>query len=85
MLISILYNSISYFLFLNISFVSITGFGFFLTKVSNFKPLFVNNIFHYFVMGLIFIGSISILINIFFNLNDYYSIIIIKYYKIIGL
>lgn len=74
----ILYNSISYFLFLNITFVSIIGYGLFLTQISKFKPLFEKNIFHYFIMGLIVISTTTMLINIFIKLNNYYSIFIIS-------
>jgi len=91
MFISILNSSLLYFLFLNITTISVIGYGISISQVSNFKPIFKENIFHYFVMGLILIGSISMLINIFFYLNNYYSmfviilgtiLFIIKYLKI---
>lgn len=77
MLLSILYNSVSYYLFLNLTCVAIIGYGLILTQISRFKPFFEKNILHYFIMGLILISSVSIIVNIFFNLNNVYSFFVI--------
>ena len=68
---------IIYFLLVNIILISILGFGVIVSKILDFRPLFDSTLSHYFILGLIFIGSISILINTIIPLSDYYSILII--------
>ena len=77
MILSLIYNSFSYYLFLNILILSLIGYGIVFTQVTNFKPILTVNLFHYVLMGLILIGSISMLVNFFIPIHNFYSILII--------
>ena len=71
-------NFFIYFIILTISLISIIGYGILTSKILKFYPILDIKITHYFLMGLIFIGSISICFNIFLPISDSYTLILIS-------
>ena len=70
-------NFLIYFILLSTILISIIGYGILTSRVFSFHPFFNFNISHYFIIGLIFIGSISVVVNSIYPITDYYTISII--------
>ena len=80
-MILIINNFILYFTILNLTLISVIGYGILATNLFKFIPIILESISHYFILGLILIGFFSFFINLLSPINNYISFLIL----IIGL
>ena len=71
--------SISYFSSVFIILVAIQGYGRLINKFLPTNPDFHNFYNYFFILGLIFVGTFSVIFNFLFPINDFYSLIVILF------
>jgi len=71
--------SISYFSSIFIILVAIQGYGRLINKFLPTNPDFHNFYNYFFILGLIFVGTFSVIFNFLFPINDFYSLIVILF------